>query len=172
MRYLEKENIMVMSLVDLEHCGFTYDQYEGELFLNGIDSEAARSPVMLAVNFTGGAIICHDTSHYTLERMTQDSNKFKEYVLRITAPGPFTRQFTDPVLLEKIASIEHDQWISWSKALALTEENLSKERRDRWRGYWKTRYSDLPKELKQQDRLWAGKVLETICLHMQNGESE
>lgn len=78
----------------------------------------------------------------------------------------------DPDLLEKIASIEHQQWISWSKALALTEENLSKERRDRWRRLWRTRYPDLPEEMKEQDRVWARKVLEVISLHMQNGGSE
>lgn len=170
MDYLEKERIMVMSLVDLEHCGFTWDAFEGELFVYGIDNEAARSPVMLAVDFTGGAIISPNTSKDTLAQMCRDSNLFQEHLMRVLTPGPFTRKFTDPALLEKIASLEHDQWIYWSKRLALSDEKLSKERLDRWRGYWKTHYPDLPEEIKQQDRVWARRVLETISLHMQERE--
>lgn len=81
-------------------------------------------------------------------------------------------QIPDPDLLEKIASIEHDQWIYWSKSLALSSETLSQERRDRWRRLWRTRYPDLSEEMKEQDRVWARKVLEVISLHMQNGGSE
>lgn len=79
---------------------------------------------------------------------------------------------TDPALLEKLADLEHKQWISWSKALVLSEVNISSERKDRWKNYWRTRYKDLSEEMKEQDRVWARKVLETISLHMQNGGSE
>jgi hypothetical protein len=41
MRFIKDKRTMVMSLVDLEHCGFDYDEYIGELFLNGIDDKEA-----------------------------------------------------------------------------------------------------------------------------------
>ena len=63
-------------------------------------------------------------------------------------------------LLEKIAEIEHEQWVSWSKAIA-KQENLSPERLERWKKYW-IPYSELPEDVKEHDRKWARRVLEVI----------
>ena len=63
-------------------------------------------------------------------------------------------------LLEKIAEIEHEQWVSWSKAIA-KQENLSPERLKRWKKYW-VPYDELPEDVKEHDRKWARRVLEVI----------
>jgi len=66
----------------------------------------------------------------------------------------------DYELIEEIANIEHEQWIAWSKNIAATE-TITKERLERWKSCW-VPYSDLSNEMKNQDRLWAMKVMEII----------
>jgi hypothetical protein len=58
-------------------------------------------------------------------------------------------------LLERLAEIEHEQWMAWSQVIAA---EVSEERRQRWQEQW-VPYHDLPEELKEQDRVWARKVL-------------
>ena len=65
-----------------------------------------------------------------------------------------------PLDLEKLAELEHEQWIEWSKEIARTE-NISKERLERWKKLW-IPYSKLSKEDKESDRKWARKVFERI----------
>lgn len=57
--------------------------------------------------------------------------------------------------IEEIAKLEHEQWISWSKTIAQTE-NISDERLKRWKKLW-IPYSELCEEEKEQDRVWARK---------------
>ena len=64
----------------------------------------------------------------------------------------------DERLLERLAELEHDQWMAWSQSVA-TE--VSPNRRRRWQEFW-VPYQDLPDEVKEQDRVWARKVLETL----------
>jgi len=59
-------------------------------------------------------------------------------------------------LLEKLADLEHEQWIIWSKSVA---REVHQTRRSRWGKYW-IPYEDLPEEVKEQDRVWARKILE------------
>lgn len=61
-------------------------------------------------------------------------------------------------LLEKLAALEHAQWISWSRAVA---EEVSAERVERWRNFW-VPYEDLPEEVKQLDRVWAEQVIRIL----------
>ncbi|KKK49122.1 hypothetical protein LCGC14_3138250, partial [marine sediment metagenome] len=58
---------------------------------------------------------------------------------------------------EKMAELEHEQWIAWSKNIAETD-NISIERAERWAKLW-IPYSELTEEQKDQDRVWAGKPL-------------
>lgn len=166
MQFLPEQQIVIASLVDLEHCGFDYGTFESELFLSGIDEKAARFPVMLTVNFTGGAVITPDTKQSTTDLMLQKTNKFQEYLARILTPSPFTIKYTDPVLLEKLADIEHQQWIHWSRGIAYGNEKITQERLDRWNQLWKIPYSALPEDLKQHDRVWARKMLEVLRTHV------
>jgi glutathionyl-hydroquinone reductase len=58
---------------------------------------------------------------------------------------------------EALAELEHEQWVKWSNNLA-TVENISHERYARWKQLWKP-YSHLSEEEKDQDRVWADKVI-------------
>lgn len=57
--------------------------------------------------------------------------------------------------LERLAELEHEQWMEWSKAVA---DEVSPERRARWGKYW-VPYDQLSEEVKEQDRVWARKVI-------------
>ena len=73
-------------------------------------------------------------------------------------------------LLERIAELEHEQWVHWSKALAM-QENLSPERVERWKRYW-VPYSDLPEDVKESDRKWARSVMEIVKEYLCKGEGD
>jgi len=66
---------------------------------------------------------------------------------------------TDDVF-EALAALEHEQWMAWSQAVA---DEVSEERRQRWQEFWKP-YEELPESVKEQDRIWARKVLEVLDL--------
>lgn len=61
-------------------------------------------------------------------------------------------------LLEELAKIEHDQWIEWSKAI---QSEVSEDRRNRWKKYW-VDYDELSEDVKEQDRVYARKVLDVV----------
>ncbi len=65
-------------------------------------------------------------------------------------------------ILEALAEIEHDQWVSWSKDIA-ENEAISPARLKRWKALW-IPYKDLPEETKESDREWARRVLR-LALH-------
>jgi hypothetical protein len=66
----------------------------------------------------------------------------------------------DREILEKLAELEHKQWVYWSKALASTEK-LSKKRLNRWQKMWRP-YKELSSKMKEQDRRWAKRVLKIV----------
>ena len=72
-------------------------------------------------------------------------------------------------LLEKLAEIEHEQWVSWSKAIA-QQEKISERRLKRWRKLW-IPYEQLPEEIKEEDRIWARKVIEVIKQHINGSKA-
>ncbi len=77
------------------------------------------------------------------------------------SPAPKGRVMnTDKILddaREKIAELEHEQWIAWSKNIAETD-NISIERTERWAKLW-IPYAELTEAQKDQDRIWADKTL-------------
>lgn len=64
--------------------------------------------------------------------------------------------------IEKLAELEHEQWVEWSKALVQSEKRLSFARIERWKKLWKP-YAQLTEEEKEQDRIYARKVYAIIC---------
>ena len=58
---------------------------------------------------------------------------------------------------ERIAELEHEQWIAWSKNIAKTG-NISIKRAERWVKLW-IPYSELTEDQKDQDRIWADQIL-------------
>lgn len=71
-------------------------------------------------------------------------------------------------LIEKLAEIEHNQWVEWSQELFKSEKRLSFARIERWKLLWKP-YSELTEEQKEQDRIYARKVLSAM---QQNGSQD
>ncbi len=56
---------------------------------------------------------------------------------------------------ERIASLIHEEWISWSKA---TADKVPREKREKWQKLW-IPYEELTDDQKEKDREWADKVL-------------
>ncbi len=63
-------------------------------------------------------------------------------------------------LREKIAELEHEQWVVWAGHL-ISVEHLSHERLERWQKLMVS-YSQLTEEQKDQDRIWADKSIVLI----------
>jgi hypothetical protein len=61
-------------------------------------------------------------------------------------------------LIERLAELEHAQWVYWSKSIA---HEVSPERLERWKKYW-VDYKDLPEDIKNMDRDWAMRVIDII----------
>ena len=61
-------------------------------------------------------------------------------------------------LIEKLAELEHEQWIKWSEDIVRSEK-IREERYLRWRRL-QIPYKELTEEQKDQDRVWARKVLQ------------
>jgi len=68
----------------------------------------------------------------------------------------------ESILLEKLAELEHIQWMNWTKNV-LENEKISKTTIQRWKGYL-IPYNELPEEIKELDRNYARKVLNIINL--------
>jgi hypothetical protein len=54
-------------------------------------------------------------------------------------------------LIEKLAELEHEQWLSWARAVW---DEVSAERREKWSPSM-VPYADLSEKAKEQDREWA-----------------
>jgi hypothetical protein len=73
-----------------------------------------------------------------------------------------------PTIAEEIAEMIHVEWVCWSTAVS---DEVSSERRNRWRLYW-GRYSELPEQVKEQDRVWARKMMMRITPHLEKMKLE
>ena len=65
-----------MDLADLEHCGFSHDEFDFELRTSGTEDPEARWPVALVVNFGGGAVVTPRTSEKTVSKMKEMKKQF------------------------------------------------------------------------------------------------
>jgi hypothetical protein len=61
-------------------------------------------------------------------------------------------------MLEKLAEIEHEQWMTWATAL---QDEVSPERKYKWKKVM-IPYKDLTEEDKEKDREWARKIMEVV----------
>ena len=66
----------------------------------------------------------------------------------------------DRTLLERLAALEHEQWMAWAQTI-LAQENISEYRAGRWSNFF-VPYEELDEETKEFDRVWARKVLEVV----------
>jgi len=83
MRYIKDRNIVVMDLIDLEHCGFNHDDFDFELKACGVNDPEARWPVALVVNFAGGGVVTLDTSENVISNMKAMKRRFDELLSKI-----------------------------------------------------------------------------------------
>jgi hypothetical protein len=58
-------------------------------------------------------------------------------------------------LVEALARIEHEQWLHWSKTVAL---DVADAIRSKWQRSW-VDYAELEDDMKEADRVWARKVV-------------
>ena len=66
----------------------------------------------------------------------------------------------DNELIEKLAALEHEQWMQWAKDILKTED-IKKERAEQWAELF-VPYDELTEEMKEEDRKWARKVLSIL----------
>jgi hypothetical protein len=66
----------------------------------------------------------------------------------------------DNNLKERLAALEHEQWMQWAKEL-LEKENISPERAERWKKFF-VPYNQLPDDAKEDDREWAENVIAIV----------
>jgi len=64
-------------------------------------------------------------------------------------------------ILEVLSSLEHDQWVSWSKDIS-AKEDITAECLSRWEQSW-VPYSELTEEMKEANRDWARKTLKALA---------
>jgi hypothetical protein len=68
---------------------------------------------------------------------------------------------TTTARIERLADLEHQQWMHWAQAVIEAEPGLAPDRVARWRSSF-VPYADLPEHLKELDRTWARRALALI----------
>ena len=61
-------------------------------------------------------------------------------------------KISEKELLEKLSNLEHKQWMHWRKHI--------EKKYDIPHSNWLIHYGHLPDKIKEQDRIWARKVIE------------
>ncbi len=67
--------------------------------------------------------------------------------------------------VERLAEIEHAQWMAWARTLMDEEPGLSQERRERWQDMM-VPFDKLSDEIKEYDREWARIVRAALPEHL------
>ena len=70
------------------------------------------------------------------------------------------------MLIERLAELEHEQWVHWTRYML---DNLTPENIERWKGQIETPYSELSEKEKESDRVWARKVFDLFLAHFREG---
>jgi len=61
---------------------------------------------------------------------------------------------------EKLADLEHRQWMSWTKYL-VENHDIPEELEEKWKKNWED-YENLSEEEKDKDRKWADKAVAIV----------
>jgi hypothetical protein len=85
------------------------------------------------------------------QRMLEDRDS------RVAALEAQVARLREALSVERLASLIHDEWVSWSKTLAEKDEVIP-EKAKAWEQYW-VPYDELSEEIKEMDREWAYKVV-------------
>ena len=81
--YDAEHRVIVMDLVDLEHCGFDYDEFYYEIETSGITDEDAAFPMALLVNFAGGHALRPDAPDVIVRRLDRYNTMFQAMLARL-----------------------------------------------------------------------------------------
>lgn len=94
------------------------------------------------------------------QKLQEAERKIKELSANLQNNTLMLRISSNPEtpFLDRLAEIEHEQWMEWSKAVA---SEVSDKRRARWEKLW-VPYSELSEEMKEEDRKYARKVLKVV----------
>lgn len=65
------------------------------------------------------------------------------------------------VLIERLSDLEHRQWSEWASRLML-EEDISRERKERWKELIRTPFEKLDGANRYQDKRWAMQVMDIL----------
>jgi hypothetical protein len=57
-------------------------------------------------------------------------------------------------MIERVAAVDHAQWVHWARSLLREEPGITSARRERWRSLFVS-YGDLDEASKDVDREWA-----------------
>jgi len=95
---------------------------------------------------------------YDLERLPHhdcwvNGQEHKNSVPLYTHPA----DLTDEEIIESLAELEHDQWMSWADSI-MKSEKISDNRFARWASLM-IPYAELSEEMKEHDRVWARRAL-------------
>ncbi len=83
-----------------------------------------------------------------------------QIVLGVKKEEPIeVRTQVPPELLEKLAELEHRQWVHWTRYML---DNLTPENIHRWKRQTETAYRYLTEAEKEADRIWVRKMIEEI----------
>ncbi len=97
----EKNGVVVMDLVDLEHCGFDHEAYDFELDCRGIEGRAARFPFAIIVNVSGGHLVLAGTPEEQLQAYRERQQEFERWVqtvLRLKQYEARVRETLDSII--------------------------------------------------------------------------
>ena len=78
------------------------------------------------------------------------------------------KEIDNKEFLEKLADLEHQQWVHWTEYMMKSIHDEDKF--IRWEKQIKIPYSKLSEEDKEKDRIWARKVLEELKQNLFGGE--
>ena len=111
-----------------------------------------------------------DTYCIDIDDMVQFQNDVEELLEKYIQQGrtqqkiedisEFKKMIEDKELLEKLADLEHKQWIEWAQNI-INNEKISEDRLDRWAHLW-VNYNQLNEEQKEKDREWARLIIEEL----------
>ena len=78
--YHPEQQIVVMDLVDLDHCSFDHDEFDDELTIRGITEQAARFPFAIVVNVAGGHLIPQGTPEEQARAYDERHEQFQQWM--------------------------------------------------------------------------------------------
>lgn len=143
---------------DLEIAIAERDKAEAERDAIRAEAERLRGERNAAVHQTATEITERQKSEADVTRLLISEGELRRKNDRLAAE---LAAVTEEAALEKLADLEHQQWIEWAKTI-MDNEPISQERRDRWAGFM-VPYNILPEAIKEHDRVWARRVLAAVA---------